>query len=288
MRRRALLLVVGLTGDVGAGKSTLSNIWADEGAHVVNADAVVAELWKTEELISLAASRWGGEILSEDGTPDHAAISRIIFADEIEYRWLCDVIHPKVREIMAEKVRCLDGWVVAEIPLLFENGVPEWVDLTVYVHAAMDLRLSRNSARGWGPEEIEKRERWLFEGVKKQNMADFVLANNGSPGMLECEARNLACGFLAASSIIRISINAFSVDEARNFRDTVYESGLVPEVRISDTGSLVTAFARQDSIERVSALIGRIHAGEGLQISVSKCVSVPKHILLWAMEGTES
>ncbi|MDO9509390.1 MAG: dephospho-CoA kinase [Thermovirgaceae bacterium] len=282
------MLAVGLTGDVGAGKSTLSSIWAAAGAHVVDADAVVAELWKTEEVISLATGRWGRVILSGDGMPDHAAVSRIVFDDETEYRWLCDAIHPMVREIMAERVRRLDGWVVAEIPLLFENGVPEWIDLTVYVEAAMELRFSRNRSRGWGPEEMIRRERWLLERSKKQGMADLVMTNDGSLERLEREARDLARRFLAASSIMLISVGELSADEAGLICGILSGSGLAAEVRIPDSGFFVSAFVRRGSLEEVSALLEKVHPGGGLPVAVQKCAFVPKHVLLWAMEGTGS
>lgn len=110
------MLVVGLTGDVGAGKSTVSSVWASLGAHVVSADTIVAALWKRNEMVELAAGRWGERILRPGMALDHSAISRIVFGDEKEYRWVCETIHPLVREEMERVVESLDGWIVAEIP----------------------------------------------------------------------------------------------------------------------------------------------------------------------------
>ena len=72
------MLVIGLTGDVGAGKSTVSSAWGSQGARVISADPIVAELWKREDLVTLAVERWGRSVLTAAGTLDHGAVLSLI------------------------------------------------------------------------------------------------------------------------------------------------------------------------------------------------------------------
>ncbi len=281
------MLVVGLTGDVGAGKSTLSSIWRASGAHVIDADAIVADIWKDEVMIALAVGRWGRRILSNCGQPDHAVISGIVFGDDDEYRWVCNKIHPIVRARMAEMAGCLEGWVVAEIPLLFENGVTEWIDLTVYVEAPLDTRLSRNRHRGWGPEEVGKRERRLMERTRKMEMADFVVTNDGSLENLSLQARNLACRFLAASSIMKISVPASSREEAGLASASLEESSLAAEISTSSEDHTVSAFTREESIEKILLLLEDIKLRDGFSIDAQKIGKAPRNVLFWAMRSAE-
>ncbi|GAB6281026.1 MAG: dephospho-CoA kinase [Thermovirga sp.] len=282
------MLVVGLTGDVGAGKSTLSSIWGALGAQVIDADAIVADIWKSKDMISLSVGRWGKRILSNCGQPDHAIISGIVFDDDDEYRWICDTLHPRVRAAMSGMVERLDGWLVAEIPLLFENGVPEWIDLTVYIEAPADIRLSRNRYRGWGPDEIMRREHRLMRSAQKRGLADFVVTNDGSFEDLSLKAQCLARRFLAASSIIKISIHASSWEESRLASAGLKDSALAADISTSVGDFTVSAFVREACIGEILFLLGNIKLLEGLSIDTENIRKVPRHVLFWAMESAEN
>lgn len=282
------MLVVGLTGDVGAGKSTLSSIWRASGAHVIDADAIVSDIWKDEEMIALAVDRWGIRIISGSGKPDHAVISGIVFENDEEYRWVCNKIHPIVRKRMAEMARCLEGWVVAEIPLLFENGVADWIDLTVYVEAPLETRLSRNSHRGWGLEEIRKREGRLMERTRKMELADFIVTNDGSLEKLRLHAKTLASRFLAASSLMKISVPASSGEEARLASERLEDCPIAAEVSTSSGNHTVSAFIIEESIEEILLLLEDIKLRDGFPIDARKIVKAPRDVLFWAMRSAEN
>lgn len=162
------MLALGVTGDVGAGKSTVSRIWAEMGASVLDADEIVRSLWKRADIIEAASSRWGKDILGEDGVIVPRKIAAKAFSDPEEYRWMCGLLHPPVRVEMERTAASLEGWVVAEIPLLFEGGVPWWIDATAYVTADSALRASRNAARGMDSAELERRETFLLPGEEKK------------------------------------------------------------------------------------------------------------------------
>ncbi len=221
------MLVVGLTGDIGAGKSTLADFWKRAGASVVIADEIVNEIWKQGVLNDSIRRRWGNSIISMEGHPDHERIASIIFEDESEYRWLARTIHPLVRSTMEGRILSREGWVVAEIPLLFENGVPWWVDETVYVTAPVSQRIQRNRKRQWESDEIARREKWLLPSCKKCETADFVVDNEGKLETLFEKATDLAFLFREMASCITLSVEWENETEARNFAERLRTEGLV-------------------------------------------------------------
>ncbi|MFP4482745.1 MAG: dephospho-CoA kinase [Thermovirgaceae bacterium] len=221
------MLVVGLTGDIGAGKSTLADFWKRAGASVVSADAIVDEIWKQGILNEEVCRRWGQSIISDEGHPDHKRIASIIFENEEEYRWLGRIIHPLVRSIMEGRILSMDGWVVAEIPLLFENSVPWWVDETAYVTASLNQRISRNSKRKWSTKEILRREDWLLSSDKKRELADYVVENEGELEDLFRTAMLMAAVFREMASCVTLSVEWENDAEARDFAERLGKERLV-------------------------------------------------------------
>ncbi|MDD4364177.1 MAG: dephospho-CoA kinase [Synergistales bacterium] len=172
--------VIGLTGDIGAGKSTATRIFDAMGAAVIDADAVVRELWRSPEMIEAARSRWGEDVIDGEGRFVAAAAAVKAFASEEEYRWLCGLIHPLVFREIGRRLAALSGWVVVEIPLLFEAGIPSWVDEILYVTAGAEARGRRNSGRRLDGKAIGERERWLLPSEEKRRLSHFVVDNDGS------------------------------------------------------------------------------------------------------------
>lgn len=197
------MLVLGLTGDVGAGKTTVASLWEAAGASIVDADRIVRSLWRNSSVISMAAARWGEDILDPSGIPIPAAIASRAFKNREEYRWLCSLLHPLVRIEMERQIASLEGWVVAEIPLLFESGVPEWIDAVVYVTAPEEFRTRRNLGRGWDEEEIRRRESFLLPREEKKTRSRMVIDNDGTLEELHASVGELGAFFRRAASIVR-------------------------------------------------------------------------------------
>ena len=173
-----------ITGDVGAGKSTVSGILKSMGWALIDADRTVAELWRTSDVIDTAVGRWGEGILDlENGAVVHARIGAIIFSDRAEYDWAMSLLHPLVKNEMRLRVEALKGEgrpVVAEIQMLFEAGVAPWVTLKTFVAASRDVRLKRCLARGWDEAEMSRRESFFMPGEKLMALSDFVIWNDGA------------------------------------------------------------------------------------------------------------
>ncbi|NLD04695.1 MAG: dephospho-CoA kinase [Synergistaceae bacterium] len=190
------MLTVGLTGDVGAGKSTLSKVWEEMGAMVIDADKVARDMWILPDVQNKAAERWGKNFFEGERKSFFAKIAEKIFSDEEEYEFVSNLLHPSTLAKIEEIVENADGWVVVEIPLLFECGRPKWMDHVVYASASVEKRAERNASRGWDAGEIRRRDARLMPREEKIRMSDWVLENCGSIEEWETKARELGKIFL--------------------------------------------------------------------------------------------
>ncbi len=179
---------VGLTGGMGAGKSTALAALQRLGAAVLSTDAVVHELYGGRCLRESVVARWGPEV-APDGVVDRAVIARRAFADDEDRRWLEGLLWPLVGERVA-------GWLtemrarrpvpraaVVETPLLFEAGMEAIYDATIAVVA--DERLRRERAAGRGLELEPEREARQLSQDEKARRATFAVRNDGTEGDLE-------------------------------------------------------------------------------------------------------
>ena len=184
--------IIGLTGDVGAGKSTLCSVWREMGARVIDADTVARSMWDRADVRAEAEKRWGAGFFDE---PDHktlwAKIAAKIFNDAEEYKFASALIHRRTGEELKKLAHESKGWTIVEIPLLYEGGHDSWLDYVVYAAAPFDKRVARNAKRNWNAEEVSRREAKLLPGEEKMAKADFVLVNDGTEDEWKQKARRL-------------------------------------------------------------------------------------------------
>jgi dephospho-CoA kinase len=181
--------LVGLTGGMGAGKSTALVALERLGAVTLSTDAVVHELYAGDERLREAVvERWGAEV-APGGVVDRAAIARRAFAGEGERRWLETLLWPLVGERVWEWLtevrarRPAPRAAVVEVPLLFEAGMEGLYDATVAIVAPEELRRERAAARGHELQE-ERAARQLTQ-EEKARRATFTVRNEGSEQELE-------------------------------------------------------------------------------------------------------
>ncbi len=181
--------LVGLTGGMGAGKSTALAALGRLGAEVLSTDAVVHELYAQDaHLREEIVARWGPEV-APGGAVDRAAIALRAFSDERERRWLEGLLWPLVGERVAAWLgqarsrRPPPPAAVVEVPLLFEAGMEGIYDATIAVVADERLRGERAAQRGHALEG-ERTARQLSQQEKAQR-ATFAVRNNGSERELE-------------------------------------------------------------------------------------------------------
>jgi dephospho-CoA kinase len=147
---------------------------------VIDGDEVVRVLWQSEEMISAARKRFGEKTMCPGGAGvDRRLLAEAVFSNESDYIWACNLLHPAALREIKERVARSSGWVVVEIPLLYEVGKPDWIDFVVYVTANIEKRIARTENRGWDSGELEKREKWLMPVAEKTQLADIVLENEG-------------------------------------------------------------------------------------------------------------
>jgi dephospho-CoA kinase len=190
-RYRAGVLLIGLTGGIGSGKSTVSAALARRGAVVVDADAIVRELQEPgTEVFAEMVERFGPGIVAADGTLDRAGVAAIVFTDPEALAALGAIVHPRVQAEIARRVeaeRDGDRVVILDIPLLAESG---WPDLagTLVVDLDPDVAVARLvEHRGFTEEDA--RARIANQAAREERLAraDFVVDNHGDPDGLEQE-----------------------------------------------------------------------------------------------------
>jgi dephospho-CoA kinase len=181
---------VGLTGGMGAGKSTALAALERLGAAVISSDAVVHELYEDEQLREAAIERWGAEV-APGGVIDRAAVAERAFASGADRAWLEGVVWPLVGARVAawlEQVRAAEPpprAAIVEVPLLFEAGLEGLYDATIAVVAEEPVR--RRRAAGRGHALTDERGARQLPQVEKASRATFVVRNDGSEGDLERE-----------------------------------------------------------------------------------------------------
>jgi dephospho-CoA kinase len=200
----AMTRIIGLSGGIGSGKSTVSRALAALGAVVIDADAIVHELQSAgAPMLAEIAAAFGPGVLDAQGRLDRAALGAIVFRDAEARRRLGAIVHPPVgAEIARRLARARSEGarvVVLDIPLLFEgrkagtgSGAALQFDATVLVWAPEDAQIDRQIARdGCSREEALRRVRAQLPLHEKRAMADFVIDNSGTPEETERQVRAL-------------------------------------------------------------------------------------------------
>ena len=179
--------IIGLTGGIGTGKSTVSNFLREQNFAIVDADLISREVVEPgKPLLKELEEAFGSEIINEDGSLNRKGLAAIVFND-VEQRKLMDSIMHK--EILAEMSRCMKDYqdqgthqgIIIDAPLLFEIGLEKWCGQVWLVTADMDIRIQRVCARDNAvPEEVEARIRNQMSDDEKRKLSDEILDNSGS------------------------------------------------------------------------------------------------------------
>jgi dephospho-CoA kinase len=177
--------LVGLTGGIGSGKSTVAARLAEHGVPVVDADQVAREIVAPgEPALADLVAHFGGEILAEDGSLDRAGLAAIAFADEDQRATLNAITHPRIAERVTARLQHLEDegaeLVVLDHPLLLESDPTGRVDTIVVVLAPEELRVTRLvEQRGLDEADVRARMRAQLDDETRRARADHVLDNDG-------------------------------------------------------------------------------------------------------------
>lgn len=176
-------VVLGLLGGVASGKSTVAGLFAQRGLVHVDADQVARTVSEDPGILGAIRAALGPGALGPDGRLDRPAVARLVFSDPVLRQRLEEITHPPVRRrILAElaAARARGESVLLDVPLLLEGGLIDQCDAAVFVATDRDERLHRAALRGWGPDELDRRERAQAPLAEKQARARFTVDNGGS------------------------------------------------------------------------------------------------------------
>lgn len=179
-------MIIGLTGSIASGKSTVSEMLKTLGYPIVDADLVARLVVEPgSETLSQIAQAFGPEVIKEDGTMDRAKVGQIIFNDPASRKILNDIIHPAIRQEMLRQREefIMQGFktIIMDIPLLFESRLQHFVDKILVVSVTEENQFDRLVKRnGFTEQEARARISSQLPMSVKEDGADAVIYNNGT------------------------------------------------------------------------------------------------------------
>jgi dephospho-CoA kinase len=193
------MIVIALTGGIGAGKSTVAQFFSELGANVVDADQLARiAIERGSEGFDEVIARFGQEILS-NGDIDRKALAAIIFSDPAAKSDLEAIVHPRVQALFAQARAENDPSIpmIYEIPLLVETDAAKKFDFIVTVEAAEEVRIARLLERGMFISDIKARLANQASSESRTAIADAVVTNDGDEDHLLRQVENLWEGPIA-------------------------------------------------------------------------------------------
>lgn len=177
------MIVIGVTGKIGSGKSTISNFFSQLGAKIIDADKISHRcLGDKREIIKKEFQRYGVNLIDE-GKKLRKQLSQIVFDSKEMLKNLCQIIHPCIIENVKNKLAKIENLdsnsvVIIDSPLLFEMGVDELVDYIVFVIVPLEQRIERlTESQDLSKDEIIKRSRNQISLDDKKEEVDFTIDN---------------------------------------------------------------------------------------------------------------
>jgi|SRR5687768_5724529 dephospho-CoA kinase len=185
------MLLIGLTGNIASGKSTVARLLSERGATIIDADVLARRAVEVgtaayDEIVR----RWGSSVVAPDQTLDRGALRRIVFSDQSQLEELNSIVHPEVTalrsRLVADAEQRGDRMVVCDTPLLFERGITDDFDRIVLVDAPRPIRLER-LVRQRGLDETEAMDMITAQmpADLKRARADYVIENTSTLRALE-------------------------------------------------------------------------------------------------------
>ena len=192
------MIIIGLTGGIGSGKSSVAAMFKDEGAYVIDFDylaRVVVEpdtpAWRD------IVDYFGQEILFPDRTLNRSKLAEIVFSDALSRKALEGFTHPRIfekRDILLKNIKAKDSQaiVIVDVPLLFELSLNKNFDTIILVYVSRDIQIERTIKRDdILKEEVEKRLKAQINIEKKKLLSDYIINNEGSMNNTKDQVRKV-------------------------------------------------------------------------------------------------
>ncbi len=189
------MFLIGLTGGIAAGKTTVAKLWTELGGIEIDADLVAREVVEPgTKGAKLIASTFGEALFDESGNLDRKALGAIVFSDVKKRKELEAIVHPLVKDRVRELLEAVpqESMVIYTVPLLVEADVNLPFDVVVTVEAPDDVRIKRLSeSRGYSASEAKARIDNQAKPIERAQRADYILNSNQSVDLLMADARKL-------------------------------------------------------------------------------------------------
>ena len=198
------MLLVGLTGGIGSGKSTVARFLGEHGAVIVDADVFARDAVRTgSDAFEAVVRRFGDEVVGPDGELDRPKLASIVFADRAALADLEAIVHPEVRRMIADRIQAeldTDHVVVLVNPLLIEMGAHRDCDVVVVISADPETQVARTVARGMDEADVRARLAAQLPIEERARAADVLLDNEDTLERLEAEVAVLWASLAARAA----------------------------------------------------------------------------------------
>jgi dephospho-CoA kinase len=188
------MIVAGLTGNYGMGKSSVATLFRDLGAYTLDSDKVVAGLLKDESVIGQVAGLLGVAVLKADGSLNKPVIAGTVFQNKALRKRLEALLHPLVLEYIdasVKRIRDKNSIVIVEVPLLFEGTFQDRFDRTITVYTNQKTALARLKKSGIARKDALARLKAQMDIRQKKKLSDFCIDNNGTKSRTAAQVRKI-------------------------------------------------------------------------------------------------
>lgn len=187
-------MIVGVTGGIGSGKSTVTSLLAQRGATVIDADQLARQVVEPgSPTLDALVERFGPSILHPDGSLNRGELADLAFRDPAGTTDLNAIMHPQIAALAADRIAALPSPVIVyDMPLLVETGQVDLVDFIVVVDVEPATQVERALAKGlWTQADIERRMAAQADRETRLSYADFVVTNDGPLSDLDLQVEQL-------------------------------------------------------------------------------------------------
>lgn len=195
-------IVIGLLGGIASGKSTVAAQFAAHGLVHLDADQEARLVDADPGVVRQVVARFGERVLAKDGSLDRAELAQRVFSDPAAKKDLEAILHPLVRKRLLDKLAAAQGngdSVLLDVPLLLESGLIENCDVCVFIETSPQVRQERARARGWGPNELARREANQAPLALKKARSAYTIRNEGTVGETAAQVRDVLAQLASAS-----------------------------------------------------------------------------------------
>lgn len=174
--------LIGLTGGIGSGKTTVARMLGDRGFHVVDADAIARDIVAPgSPALQELSETFGSGILLPDGSLNRGELAARAFIDKEHTELLNSITHPRIHEETQRRIAEAPGDVVYDMPLLVDNDLHHDMDLVIVVDVDPETRVKRLAGRGIGEEDARRRIAAQIPDEVRRAAAHIIIDNSGSP-----------------------------------------------------------------------------------------------------------